>query len=148
MATVTATERMTATEFRQAIRGVSAGTWGILGLAAASAVALAVVSASPYARFLRHDYGASSRSGQVVALSLFLLGWTLMIAAMMLPTAVSLLAAVGRLVEDASVGRDCRHAPLVGSLPCGWPSASCSAPGIFSCTPVSIRSIGLAVAPN
>ena len=87
--------------------------WLVLGLAGASLAALVAWGASPYGRFLDHDYQPGSAAGQVAALALFLAGWALMIAAMMLPTATALLGAVARLGPDAPAAR--RHQLVVAA---------------------------------
>ena len=86
--------------------------WPVLGVAAAALLALAVWGASPYGRFLTHDYQPGSVAGEAGAIGLYLVAWTLMIAAMMLPTAAPLLRAVARLGADRIAGR--RLQALVG----------------------------------
>lgn len=86
--------------------GAQPGTpWLVLGLAASACLAIVALASSPYARYLDHDYRAESAAGQAGALVLFLGGWALMLLAMMLPTATSLLAAVARLGADRAAGR-------------------------------------------
>ena len=79
--------------------------WATFGLAAAAALTIVAVGASPYARYLHHEYQPASATGQAGAVALFLSGWALMLLAMMLPTATTLLAAVGRLGHDRVAGR-------------------------------------------
>jgi len=79
--------------------------WATFGLAAAAALAIVAVGVSPYARYLHHEYEPDSAMGQVAAVFLFLVGWALMLLAMMLPTATTLLAAVGRLGHDRVAAR-------------------------------------------
>ena len=62
------------------------------------------MGASPYARYLHHEYQPASATGQAGAVALFLSGWAAMLLAMM-PTATTLLAAVGRLGHDRVAGR-------------------------------------------
>jgi predicted metal-binding membrane protein len=105
--------------------GAAAGTapgvrpsvvWPTLVLAAAALLALTAVAASPYAHYLSHDYQPNSLGGQLGALGLFLAGWTLMVLAMMLPTATSLLDAVARLRPERSSPRRARLLTAVGFL--------------------------------
>lgn len=66
--------------------------------------ALVVWGGSPYARYLRH--GSSGEPGTQVVVALFVGGWTLMIIAMMLPTAypvVSVFAATIRRRKDRAL---------------------------------------------
>ena len=63
--------------------------------------------ASPYGRYLHHD--TPTGLGTPLELGLFVIGWALMIVAMMLPTAIPLLATFGALV-----GRRRRPGLLVG----------------------------------
>lgn len=79
--------------------------WATLALAATALAALAVLGASPYARYVHHDYQPASAAGQAGAVALFLAGWTLMLLAMMLPTATKLLAAVARIGGDRAAAR-------------------------------------------
>ena len=83
----------------------SQAPWATFGLAAAAALTIVAVGASPYARYLHHEYQPASATGQAGAVALFLSGWALMLLAMMLPTATTLLAAVGRLGHDRVAGR-------------------------------------------
>ena len=55
--------------------------------------------ASPYARYLGHEATANSAIGELLVVALFMAGWALMVTAMMLPTAVSLLRDFGRVVR-------------------------------------------------
>lgn len=79
--------------------------WVAFGLAGSAFLAIVALGASPYARYLDHTYQPTSAVGQAGAILLFLAGWTLMMLAMMLPTATSLLAAVARLGADPAAGR-------------------------------------------
>jgi predicted metal-binding membrane protein len=74
---------------------------GIYGIAAAAVLALVVLESSSYGRFLDHHAALpAGAGGEIGALALFMGGWALMMLAMMLPTATTLLDAVGRLVDD------------------------------------------------
>jgi predicted metal-binding membrane protein len=86
------------------------------GLVAVAWAALAVWSASPYGRYVSHDWTnpvlaaylcAASPAGEIAAPAVFyVLGWLLMTVAMMLPTALPVLAVFGRLVgARAHAGR-------------------------------------------
>jgi predicted metal-binding membrane protein len=79
--------------------------WATFCLAAAAALTIVAVGASPYGRYLHHGYQPPSATGQAGAVALFLAGWALMLLAMMLPTATTLLAAVGRLGHDRVAAR-------------------------------------------
>jgi len=85
-------------------------------LAVAALLALAGLAASPYAHYLSHDYQPSSLAGQLVALVLFLAGWTLMVLAMMLPTAISLLETVAKLRPEWAVARRIQLLTALGFL--------------------------------
>ncbi len=73
-------------------------------------VALAIWSASPYGRYVSHDWtnpviaayvcAALPAGGIVLPAVLYVLGWVLMTVAMMLPTAVPVLGVFGRLVDE------------------------------------------------
>jgi len=63
----------------------------VAALALCSLLALLAWGASPYAGYLRHDYQPDGAADQAAAYGLFLAGWLLMSAAMMLPTATRLL---------------------------------------------------------
>lgn len=69
--------------------------------------------ASPYRRYLHHDTPAGL--GTPLELGLFVIGWTVMIVAMMLPTAIPLLATFRALV-----GRRHRPGLLVGAVILGY----------------------------
>ena len=75
---------------------VAAQRLAVAALAGTAAALLVVVSASPYAAYFQHEFQPGSVLGQLAALALFLAGWTLMVLAMMLPTATGLLSAVAR----------------------------------------------------
>ncbi|MGH8573206.1 MAG: DUF2182 domain-containing protein [Gammaproteobacteria bacterium] len=78
----------------------------LAGLVVTAWLALWLWGVSPYAHYLGHHRALVSRDGYV-ALALFLAGWTLMIVAMMLPTATTLLGAFAKVV---------RHRPGRGRL--------------------------------
>jgi predicted metal-binding membrane protein len=63
-----------------------------------TAISLVAWGASPYSSFLHHDV----HSSRGVPDLMFVLGWLLMCVAMMLPTALPLLAALERVVADRS----------------------------------------------
>jgi predicted metal-binding membrane protein len=90
--------------------------WPVLGIAATALAALAAIGASPYARYLQHDYQPASAAGQAGAVALFLAGWALMMLAMMLPTATALLGAVARLGADPAAGRRLQVLAATGFL--------------------------------
>jgi predicted metal-binding membrane protein len=73
-----------------------------VGLTIAAWIALSVWAASPYDRYLHHEYQPDTIGGQGVALVLFLGGWLLMCTAMMLPTAVRLLRGFGAVARRHS----------------------------------------------
>jgi predicted metal-binding membrane protein len=87
-----------------------------LVLAVGALLALAALAASPYAHYLSHNYQPNSLAGQLGALGLFLAGWTLMVLAMMLPTATSLLGAVARLRPERSSARKVQILTAAGFL--------------------------------
>jgi predicted metal-binding membrane protein len=90
--------------------------WATWGLAAAALLALATLAASPYAYYLSHNYQPNSLAGQLGALAIFLAGWTLMVLAMMLPTATSLLGATAKLRPEAVSARRVQLFTAVGFL--------------------------------
>jgi predicted metal-binding membrane protein len=90
--------------------------WPPLVLAAAALLALAALAASPYAYYLSHNYQPNSLLGQLGALGLFLAGWTLMVLAMMLPTATSLLGSVAKLRPEGSAARRAQFLTAAGFL--------------------------------
>lgn len=75
--------------------------WVLAGLVVTAWLALWLWGVSPYAHYLGHHRALVSRDGYV-ALALFLSGWTLMIIAMMLPTATTLLGVFARVVRHRS----------------------------------------------
>ena len=80
------------------------------GMVVIAWVALAIWSASPYGRYVSHDWtnpvlaaymcAAVPAGGIVLPAVLFVLGWVLMTVAMMLPTALPVLGVFGRLVGE------------------------------------------------
>lgn len=80
--------------------------WVLACLVVMAWLALWFWGASPYAQYLGHHRTSLSSDGYVT-LAFFLVGWTLMIVAMMLPTAVTLLRSFARVV---------RHRPGRGRL--------------------------------
>ena len=86
------------------------------GVVVVTWVTLAIWSASPYGRYVGHDWTslglaaymcAALPAGEILLPAfLYVLGWVLMSAAMMLPTTVPLLRVFGRLVgQRADAGR-------------------------------------------
>ena len=88
------------------------GAGGLIGLAW---VVLWLWGQSPYGRFLRHEDLALVRLNDGGCLLLFAAGWTVMIAAMMLPTSLPLVVAFRTLVQ---LRRD--HAWLLALLLAGY----------------------------
>jgi predicted metal-binding membrane protein len=89
---------------------LSAALVAIVAIAWAS---LAAWSASPYGRYLHHDVaGANVQAGEA---GLFVVGWVVMIVAMMLPSSIPLV-----LVFAAVVGRRPQPGRLVGLLLVGY----------------------------
>ncbi len=87
---------------------------GPIGLLIGAAwLALWQLDASPYGRYLHHETPAGL--GGLLEASLFVVGWTLMIVATMLPTTIPLLATFGALV-----GRRRRPGLLVGLVIVGY----------------------------
>jgi predicted metal-binding membrane protein len=70
-------------------------------LAALALVALLAWGASPYARYLDHAH----QPGAAAAIAVYLAGWLLMTAAMMLPTATGLVRAFDRVTGGAAALR-------------------------------------------
>ena len=101
----------------------------VAALASGALLALALWGASPAGRYLHHDYRPSGAVDQVAAIALFPLGWTLMCAAMMLPTAIALLrefdAAVVRRPERTRL----RIRVLAGFLAV-WALVGCAFRGV------------------
>ena len=81
----------------------SQAPWATFGLAAAAALTIVAVGASPCS-LPPSRVPARLGDGTGGAVALFLSGWALMLATM-LPTATTLLAAVGRLGHDRVAGR-------------------------------------------
>jgi predicted metal-binding membrane protein len=94
----------------------------VTAVVATAWLALWLLEASPYGRYLHHDTPAGL--GTAVELGLFVTGWTVMIVAMMLPTSLPLLATFG-----AIVGRRRRPGVLV-ALAVGGYVATWSAFGL------------------
>jgi predicted metal-binding membrane protein len=86
----------------------------LVGTLAASAwLVLWLWDATPYRRYLHHD--SPTGLGTPLELGLFVLGWALMITAMMLPTVIPLL-----VTFRALVGRRARPGLLVGLVVLGY----------------------------
>jgi predicted metal-binding membrane protein len=101
----------------------------LVGLIAVTWATLAIWSASPYSRYVAHDWtnpvlaayfcAALPVGGIVVPAVLFVVGWVLMTVAMMLPTALPAIAVFSRLVAArADAGR--LIAMMVGGYLCVW----------------------------
>jgi predicted metal-binding membrane protein len=91
----------------------------IVGLAAGGWGALLLWNASPHARFLDHDGLAEATLGHGTRLAVFLVGWVLMLLAMMLPSTYPMMVALQRVVA----GRPrpgTRLAALVGGYLAVW----------------------------
>lgn len=71
----------------------------LVALAASAWAAIAVWGASPEARWLDHAWQPDTLGAQLLAVAAFGLGWTLMVAAMMLPSTGALLETFGRVVR-------------------------------------------------
>ena len=80
------------------------GAGGLIGLAW---VVLWLWGQSPYGRFLRHEDLALVRLNDGGRLLLFAAGWTVMIAAMMLPTSLPLVVAFRTLVRYGGTRPGC-----------------------------------------
>ena len=78
--------------------------WAISGLVVSAWLTLWLWGASPYASYLGHET-ATAGTAPVVASVVFLLGWALMIAAMMLPTVTGLLRSFAQVVRQRPDGR-------------------------------------------
>src|SRR3954469_14095233 len=94
---------------------------GAVGAVAAGAafVALLTWTASPYGRYLRHDYQPNGLDEQAVTLVLFVAGWLLMCAAMMLPTSMALFKTFGLVVRSRPERRRL-HALVLGGYLATW----------------------------
>jgi predicted metal-binding membrane protein len=79
-------------------RAAAPGT-ALAAIVACAWLALLFWGASPYARYLGHGDASGAAPVEILSVALFLTGWTLMITAMMLPTANELLQAFGQVVR-------------------------------------------------
>ncbi len=82
-----------------------------MGVAAAAALALAGIGQTAWAPLLHHGLGAgggdhAAHAAPAVASAAWLVGWGLMVAAMMLPSAVPLVREVGGAVRERGGGRE------------------------------------------
>lgn len=93
--------------------------WLVLGLLTAAWLVLAWWGASPYARYLGHEATADGALGELLVVALFMAGWALMVTAMMLPAAVSLLHDFGRVVHRRP-GRAALVALVVAGFVGAW----------------------------
>ena len=84
----------------------------LVGSAVVAWLSLAVWASSPFGRYLHHDAGDGSVG---LAIGLFVIGWDLMVVAMMLPSSIPLV-----LTFRALVGRRTRPARLVGLVVLGY----------------------------
>jgi predicted metal-binding membrane protein len=91
-------------------RAILAGS--LVALAALAWLSLWIWAASPAGRYLHHEGGSGPLA---VEIPLFVLGWVLMIVAMMLPSSIPLVVTFGALV-----GRRGRPALLVSLLVAGY----------------------------
>lgn len=87
--------------------------WAISGLVLSAWLALWLWGMSPYARYLGHE-SATDGIVPVAAAVVFMLGWALMIAAMMLPTATGLLRSFGHVVRRRPDGRRLERLVVAG----------------------------------
>src|SRR5262249_23066078 len=78
--------------------------WVIGALIASSWLTLWLWDRSPYGRYLRHDelgaIASVDNASLFLAVALYVIGWTLMTVAMMLPTTLPLLGIFRRLVNE------------------------------------------------
>src|SRR5512147_1557787 len=75
--------------------------WLIGSLAASAWIALWIWGRSPYGRYLGHQQlGELGTDSLLLPITFYLVGWTLMTIAMMLPTALPLLERFHRLTEQ------------------------------------------------
>lgn len=91
----------------------------IAGLAALALVAVVAWGASPYSRYLSHDYEPAGAAGQLAAVGLYVTGWLLMTVAMMLPTATGVVRAFER-ATSARADRDRLRLELVAGFLLVW----------------------------
>jgi predicted metal-binding membrane protein len=90
----------------------------VLGLSSLAWLALALWGQSPYARYLDHKQ-IDADAGSVL-LPVFLLGWLLMLIAMMLPTTLPRVRVFGLLVHSRP---ECRRLQLIVFLVLGYLSS-------------------------
>ena len=78
--------------------------WVIASLITLSWVTLWLWDRSPYSRYLRHDelgaIASNDAASAILVVALYVVGWTLMTVAMMLPTTLPLLGVFRRLVAE------------------------------------------------
>src|SRR6478672_12873768 len=103
----------TASHLRAPARDRSILVVVLVAMAATAWALLLAWDATPYGRYLHHD--TPSGLGSPLELSLFVVGWTVMIVAMMLPTAIPLVVTFGALVR-----RRRRSWALVGLVVVGY----------------------------
>jgi len=87
----------------------------ILSLVALSWISLWIWNESPAKGFLDHNASASLNQINLISGLLFILGWTLMVFAMMLPTTIPLILSFHNLINNQT-----NHKTLVSSLIVGY----------------------------
>jgi predicted metal-binding membrane protein len=89
-----------------------------LALAGLAWMLLAVGAATPWWRFLRHDgtWDALCGSGLLLPAALYVGGWVLMLAAMVLPTALPVLSLLARMTAWQADGRRLAMLAAAGDL--------------------------------
>lgn len=90
--------------------------WALSGLVLFAWLALWLWGASPYARYLGHGTSPDGAAAAAAGLAVFLLGWALMIAAMMLPTATGLLSSFQQVVQRRPDRRRLEASVVAGFL--------------------------------
>jgi predicted metal-binding membrane protein len=88
----------------------------VAGLAGLALVALLTLGASPYAQYLDHAYQPAGAAGQAGAVGLYVVGWLLMTAAMMLPTTTGMVRAFDRVTRTRPDALRLRLALVAGFL--------------------------------
>lgn len=98
------------------VHGRRTATWPAIGLSAGVLLVIAAVDTSSYGRFLTHAYEPDSFRANTGAIGLFLVGWALMMVAMMLPAASTLLRCVASLSDDRLRGRHLQWLTAAGFI--------------------------------
>jgi predicted metal-binding membrane protein len=91
----------------------------VAGLAALAFIAVVSWGVSPYGRYLDHAYEPATVAGQAGAIAVYVAGWLLMTAAMMLPTATGVVRAFER-VTNARPNRTRLRLELVAGFLLVW----------------------------